>query len=128
MDFELSFEKRPKYLFVKGRGTRKNLQAVFDSATTLTKIIEDNKARYILLDYSTVITHSSNVDVFNITRLYETKPVFSHLCVSCIVNPDEVTLDKFWEDVSNKRGYNFKIFTDPGEAEAWLLKEIDKVG
>lgn len=124
MDFELSFEKRPHYLFVKGRGVRKNLQAVFDSTNELTKIIEETKSKFILLDYSEVITHSSNVDVFNITRLYETKPVLHESCVSCITNPEEIALDKFWEDVSNRRGFNFKVFTDADEAEAWLLDQI----
>jgi len=73
--FELTFEKRARYLFVKGKGNPKNLQAVFDSTQALVKIIEDTKANLFLLDYSEVITHSSNVDVFNITRLYDAKPI-----------------------------------------------------
>ncbi len=126
-EFELCYEKHPQYLFVKGKGTRKNLGEIFESTQALARIVEENDSKFILLDYSETVTHTSNIDVFNITRLYETKtPVMFKLCISIITNPVEFAQDAFWEDLCRKRGFNFKIFTDPGEAKSWLLTQVRK--
>ncbi|CAN5344771.1 hypothetical protein BH09BAC3_BH09BAC3_08070 [soil metagenome] len=126
MDFELTFEKREKYIFIKGKGVRKDLTAVFESTQAFTKIVINNNMRFVLLDYSTVTTHSSNANVFNITRLYEREQVLSNICVACICNPDEFGLEKFWEDITAKRGYEFKVFKEAGDAERWLLKQVHR--
>ncbi|CAN5526069.1 hypothetical protein BH10BAC4_BH10BAC4_06050 [soil metagenome] len=68
-EFELTFERRGRYVFVKGRGIRKNLQVVFESTKELTRIIEVTGARFVLLDYSELATEISSLDTFNIPRL-----------------------------------------------------------
>jgi len=124
-EFELSYEIHPEYLFVKGKGIRRNLEAIFQSTQEFARIVEDNKTKFILMDYSETVTHSSNIDVFNITRLYETKtPLMLELCIAIITNPAEFAQDAFWEDVCQKRGFNFKIFTDTSEAKSWLLTQV----
>jgi hypothetical protein len=127
-EFELTFEKRGRYVFVKGRGIRKSLQAVFESTKELTRIIEVTGSRFVLLDYSELVTEISSVDTFNITRLYETNaPVLFQLGVSIVINPAESNQEEFWEQICQKRGFNFKIFRTGREAEIWLLKEIGKI-
>jgi hypothetical protein len=128
-DFELQVEKRPKYLFVKGTGVRNGFKAVHDSSIVFANAVQENPARYILVDYSHVVTRVSATDVFNITRLYETGTShLSKLCLSIVINPAEVESEKLWEEICGKRGFNFKIFLGIGEAEQWLLTQIETVG
>lgn len=126
-EFELNFENRTRYLYVKGTGIRSNLHSILESTRALTKIMESSKSKFILLDYAELTTVISNSDIFNITRLYETKaPLLYQLCISIIINPDEIHMEKFWEEICRKRGFNFRIFSDALEAEAWLLEQSAK--
>lgn len=89
--------------------------------------MESSKGKFILLDYAELTTIISNSDIFNITRLYETKaPLLHQLCISIIINPNEIHMEKFWEDICLRRGFNFKIFSHAQEAEAWLLEQSAK--
>ncbi len=125
-DFQLRYEERDSYLYVKGTGVRKNLQAIYDSTQRLAEIIEKTHSRFVLLDYTELVTTVSNTDVFNITRIYENAaPILYSLCISIIINPNELEMEKFWEDICLRRGFDFKIFTESGEAERWLLKEVE---
>ena len=126
-EFELNFENRTHYLFVKGTGIRKTLPSILESTQELTQIMEASKSKFVLLDYAELTTIISNSDIFNITRLYETKaPLLHQLCISIIINPDEIHMEKFWEEICCKRGFNFKIFSDAQEAEKWLLEQSAK--
>jgi hypothetical protein len=127
-DFQLSFEQRERYLYVKGVGVRKDLKAIFESTKALTAIVVETKAKYILLDYAELITVAGNHDAFNITRLYENKAaVLYELCVSIIINPRELDVEKYWEDICLRRGFDFKIFTDAAEAENWLIAKSESL-
>ena len=126
-EFELNFENRTHYLFVKGTGIRRTLHSILESTQELTQIMETSKSKFILLDYAELTTIISNSDIFNITRLYETKtPLLYQLCISIIINPNEIHMEKFWEEICRKRGFNFKIFSDAPEAEKWLLEQSAK--
>lgn len=123
-DFQLRYEERDSYLYVKGTGVRKNLQAIYESTRELAQIIEKTHSRFVLLDYTELVTTVSNTDVFNITRIYENAaPILYSLCISIIINPNELEMEKFWEDICLRRGFDFKIFTDDQDAVNWLLKE-----
>lgn len=125
-DYQLSFEKRARYVFIKGTGVRKNLTAIVESSHEFSRIIEETKPRYVLVDYSELTTIISNHDVFNITRMYESGGAeLQKLTISIIINPDELEVEKFWEEICRKRGFDFKIFTQALEAEAWLLEQIN---
>jgi hypothetical protein len=125
--FNLHFEKRHSYLLVEGSGVRDNLKAIFDSMLSFSQIVREAKSDYVLVDYSRVTTHVSISDVFNITRLYETQgTVLSRLCLSIVINPSEIQFEKIWEEICQKRGFNFKIFLGVEEAETWLLQQISQ--
>jgi hypothetical protein len=127
-DFELQVEKRPQYLFVKGRGVRNGFKAVHESSLVFAKAVEQNYSPYILVDYSEVKTKVSSTDVFNLTRLYEGRgSKFSKLCIAIVINPIEVESEKLWEEICNKRGFNFRIFLGIREAEQWLVTQIETV-
>ncbi|NOT77080.1 MAG: hypothetical protein HOP08_19320 [Cyclobacteriaceae bacterium] len=124
-EFQLSFEKREKYLFIKGKGERSNLQEILDSTRAFAKVVEQTGSTFLLVDYTETRTQLSNNDIFNITRLYETQtPVLQKLCLSIIIPKDELSSEKFWEDICSQRGFNFKIFVDKMMAEQWLLLQI----
>lgn len=127
-DFVLNFENRPHYLFVKGVGIRKSLASIFEGTREFSRIVEETKSKFILLDYSEVITTVSVADVFNITRLYEVQtPLFNQLCIGIVINQRELHFEEFWEDICRRRGFNFKIFIHTDEAEQWLLKQVSTI-
>ena len=124
-DFALTFEQRPRYLFVKGNGIRRSLASIFEGTKEFSKIVEETDSKFILLDYAEVITTVSVADIFNLTRLYEAKtPLFHQLCVSIVINRNELHFEEFWEEICRKRGFNFKIFLEVDEAEQWLLGQL----
>jgi hypothetical protein len=128
-DFQLSFEQRERFLYVTGTGIRKNLLDVFESTQAFARILEDTKPKFVLVDYSRLVTFTNNTDVFNITRLYERNaPILLSLCIAIIVNPNEIDINKFWEEICIRRGFNFKIFMSPSDAQGWLLEQIDAEG
>lgn len=124
-DFVLNFENRPRYLFVKGVGIRKSLASIFEGTREFSRIVEETKSKFILLDYSEMVTTVSVADVFNITRLYEMQtPMFYQLCVSIVINQKELHFEEFWEEICRTRGFNFKIFISTSAAEQWLLEQV----
>lgn len=127
-DFGLKHKRHEKYLYVKGTGTRSSLRSIFESAQELLKIVEDNHAKFILIDYSELETITSNTDIFNITRIYENKtPLLHQLCIRIIINTKEIHLEKYWEEICRLRGFNFKIFLNAKDAEFWLLQQVTEV-
>jgi hypothetical protein len=125
-DFQFRSEQRERYLYIKGTGIRRDLSAVFESTQAFAQIVEQSKPRFILADYSEVTTITSNPDAFNITRLYERNaPILHELCISIIINPSELEVNKFWEEICILRGFNFKIFTNAADAEQWLHDKME---
>src|SRR4051812_10027249 len=99
-EFQFSSEQRDGYLYIKCTGIRRDLSAVFESTKAFAQIVEEIKPKFILADYSQVTTITTNPDAFNITRLYERNaPILHELCISIIINPNELEMDKFWEKI-----------------------------
>lgn len=121
----MSFETKEGYTQIIGSGIRSGAQEVFDSGRLLSKILESTKAQFLLIDYSQVITRVSSADIFNIVRVYETKMKdFYEVCMAIIINPEDLHLEEYWEEICLQRGFKFKIFLDGTLAQSWLQNQM----
>lgn len=123
-DFALHAVEREHFLFVTGTGHRVGLAGVFSSSTQLEELISSYQGRFILLDYSRVITQLTRAEIFSLTRLYETKVSKLHqFTIAIVINPNELSSEEFWESICRQRGFDFKIFVSSADAEAWLVQQ-----
>ena len=120
----INFEKKDNYLLVTGEGVRKDLLTIAEGTRKIYSFIEETKSRLVLIDYRKVNFLIQNVDAFNSVRFYESKiPQLKSVAVSTIVNEDNLHIGEVWEKFAKSRGFNFKVFTNWNDAEAWLLAQ-----
>ena len=114
--------EKDDYLIVTEVGERTSLQEIVKDVKTVYEAAKGYDKRYILADFSRVNNAVPLTDAFNIVKIFENKfPELSQLTISYVANENNLNLIKFWEYVSNQRGFEIKVFTDFDEAEEWLL-------
>lgn len=109
------------YLIVTEVGDRTNLLSIVEDAQIVYEAAKRHNMKYILADFSQVNNDVPIVDAYNIVKVFENKfPELKELTVSYVANANTLQLIKFWEHISNQRGFDIKVFTDYDEAEKWL--------
>jgi len=116
------FEKKDKYLLIRGEGERKGMVVVAEGSKKMYEQIVESKKRLVLIDYRNVNFEMGHTDVYNVIRFYESKlPLLTGVVVAAVFNEENMGLGKTWTDVGTARGFNFRVFNDFTEAENWLL-------
>lgn len=125
MNTNIKFEMRDNYLYIKGHGVRNSLSEMMEGALKLASKAQELKVYYLLIDYREMQYKVSHIDAFNVLRLYEQQAyLFKNLTVSIITNEHDIEMGKFFESLSRKRDFNYKVFLNEKEAEDWLHTEI----
>ncbi|MBX2946837.1 MAG: hypothetical protein KF725_13465 [Cyclobacteriaceae bacterium] len=125
--FTLEIQLSDSYLVAKGYGRRNTLAEVLEGTRQIAMALSETKSKYLLVDYSEVVTRLLATDAFNIVRIYESRvSEFQDIVMAVVINPAEEQFDAFWEKICRIRGYQFKIFTDRQAAEDWLKDKIDQ--
>lgn len=117
------FEKRDYYLYVAPEGVRRDLSSIVQGTKKIQELVSSYDARYVLADYRKVRYEVPLTEAYNIVKVYENKvPEFSTLVMAAVVHPSSIEIAQFWQSMSHKRGYAFKVFHDIEEAEHWIVK------
>lgn len=125
--FTIEIKLSDSYLEVKGYGRRNTLAEVLEGTRQIAVALSETKSKYLLVDYSEVVTRLPAADAFNIVRIYESRiSEFQDIVMAVVINPTEEQFDSFGERICRIRGYQFKIFTDRQAAEDWLKGKIDQ--
>jgi len=115
------FEKKDGYMLAIGEGERNNLTEMIEATKTTVSAATELGMTHILADYRKVKYNVPLTEAYNLVKVYETKtPVIKSFTIAGIMNEEDRELIKFWESISNRRGFEFKIFTDKEEALNWL--------
>ncbi len=118
-------EKKGDYLFITGEGVRTDLTAMIEGTRKIYEAALENRCDFLLVDYSKVRFDVPLAEAYNIVKIYEGKmPEFSKIVMAIVVKRIDWELAKFWESISQKRGYSFRIFARLDEARSWLMEEI----
>lgn len=126
MDKGLHFEKRDNYLLITGEGVRNDLTTLIEGTKQINEVAAKFGVSFILADYSNVTFNVDFAQAFNIVKVYESQvPEFKKITIAGVGNAQNMELVKFWESVSNRRGFKYKIFSNLNEAEKWLQEEIN---
>lgn len=116
------------YLIVTEIGERTSLLDIVEDVKTVYEAAKAYDNKYLLVDFHQVNNIVPQTDAFNLVRIFESKfPDLSDLTFSYITNAENLQLVKFWEHISNQRGFKIKVFTNFDEAQNWLISEIIKV-
>lgn len=109
------------YLIITAKGSRKNFHDVALENTEMVKEIDKYNPTKILLDHREVSYEVNQSDALNLVRLYEKQHErFAGILLACCVSEKYLSLGKYWAEIAQKRGYNFKAFANMAEAASWL--------
>jgi len=125
----ISFTIHPngEYVLIKSQGDRKNAKELMEGTEMLYQNIQESGAKFVLVDYSEVNFNIKLPDVFNIVRFYDRKlPEIKDITLATIIKQETMELGNYWEKVSSKKSYNFKVFTDHKKARNWIKQEVAK--
>lgn len=118
----VKFEKRDGYILAVGEGVRNDLTSMIESTKKTVAAAESFGVKNILADYRKVKYNVPLTEAYNIVKVYETRtPEIRDLRIAGVINIEDMELIKFWESVSNRRGFEFKIFLDMDAALKWLV-------
>lgn len=124
-EFTFCIGQRADYVFIKGKGIRKNLIIISESTKRITSQLEKKSTNFILADYTETTTPITIADAFSLSRLYEVdSSAFRKLTIAMVIKSAEYELYRSWEDFCTQRGFNYKIFLSVSEAEYWILQQI----
>lgn len=127
MKNESSIELKEGYILVIARGTRKDFGDIIEGTFKISEAAKAYNLNHILADYREVDFDVPLADAFNLVKLYENKiPVFNNLVISGVINKSNWEIAEFWESIGNRRGFNFKAYTDFEEATKWLHQKINE--
>lgn len=115
------FEKKDGYMLAIGEGERNNLTEMTEATKSMVAAATELGMTHILADYRKVKYNVPLTDAYNLVKVYETKtPTLKSFTIAGVMNEVDRELIKFWESISNRRGFEFKIFTNIDDALRWL--------
>lgn len=125
MKNESSIEVKDGYLLVTSKGVRSEFNSVIEGTNKINEAAKNYGLKYVLADYRNVKYDVPIADAFNLVKVYENKlPIFNEIIICAVTNEESLEIAQFWESICNRRGYNYKVFTDFDKAEHWLTKLI----
>jgi phosphoglycerol transferase MdoB-like AlkP superfamily enzyme len=112
------------YLHIAGCRLINSYSSALAFTRDICQLIENRKAyNLVLIDYTNFISIITCLDVFNIVRINDLKSDFCRtIRLSLIVDKNDIEIAKYWEDLCQKRGFNFKVFLTYCEGKKWLLE------
>lgn len=121
MSDNLKIEISNDLLIISDAGIRKNLTSAIQGTEMIAAAAEKYNKQVVLVDYRKVHYEVPLTDAYNLVKVFEHKvPVYKDLLMAVVVDQQDWELAKFWESISVKRGYSFKLFDDIKEAKDWL--------
>ncbi len=123
MAYDLRFEVRGDVLWVTATGIR-SFQTVLAMMQDISAASVEKKCEKVLIDVLALEGRLTTLDAFKIPSEHFPKLRDHSLITRCaIIDLEEFKHSyRFFETVAVNRGYNLRIFSDTGEAIAWLKK------
>jgi hypothetical protein len=123
-DPQVTFEQREDFLLVTGHGERNNFAAIIDATSQINDVLVRLQKQYLLIDYREVKFNMPITNVFDVVRVYETKmPHLKKVFIAAILSKNNWDIGKYWKEIAQQRGFNFTVFEDFEQAEAWLSEQ-----
>ena len=123
MSKKLKVQVTENYLLISDEGTRSDLTGAIKGTENIVAAAKKYNRQLVLADYRKVHYDIPLTDAYNLVKVYENKvPEYRSLIMAAVVDRRDREIAKFWESVSLKRGYSFKIFDSINDAENWLKK------
>lgn len=118
----VSFEKREKYLLIKGHGLRDGIQSMMEASKATYAQITKTQSRLLLVDYREVKITLPLSEAFNLIRQYENSmPFLKNTSAAVVLSSNGQAFGRYWYEVGLQRGFNIALFENLEEAEKWLL-------
>ena len=127
MQFKFEIEKFSDHAVIRTSGDRKTVSDYISGTNSLYDTIVESGRNFVLADYRDVRFHLNLTEAFNMVRMYERKlPKFKSITMAIVINPHTRDFAGMWEEISLKKGFDFKIFENFDSAKEWVMKKIAK--
>lgn len=117
--YQISFEQRPKYLYVYVEGDKDSYAISHAYWTEVARECAEKQVKHVMIDEN--LTESVSVaEMYQIAS--EIPGMFSGIRIAFVDrHADQAEINEFGELVAQNRGVTGKFFVDVPSAEAWLL-------
>lgn len=119
----LKFEPREAdgYLYVRGEGAVVT-QDVADHVDEGVGLIVGLGLPGALVDFSVAVLEMSIVDIFKLPDWFDARSLPRETRIAVVLPADPPNMHKytFFDDISNNRGYQVRLFWEPTRAVDWL--------
>jgi len=120
----IKISEEKDFLKVVSQGERTQFGLVLQNAEKIHNAIQESEKKLVLLDYRLTVFKMPHNEAFNLLKVFELKLTeFREVRMAAIINPRTEEIGSFWASICRKRGFDYQIFQDEGEAKRWLLAE-----
>jgi hypothetical protein len=124
MNITIDAENRSDYLYIVSKGDVKSAEDLAIHANLIhDEFLKYNPKKILLYEMETNFLLGLSTYI-EITSHYDDNFIddMKFIKIAAIIQKKYKNIGDFWETVCTNRGFDYRAFTDPEEAEQWLLK------
>jgi hypothetical protein len=121
----ITSESNADYLLIRSVASLKDENDLIQHAMLVFDEYKKHDNKKVVLDGLATEFPSDLFPYYDLVQFYMEKfpPEVRDITLACIISPEYTRIGKFWETVSNNRGFKYRAFTSLREAEEWLMGE-----
>lgn len=120
----ITAENNTEYLLIRSTGNLEDESDLFMHAGLVYDEFKKYNNKRIILDALATEFPSDLFAYYDLVQFYIEKlpPEIRQLKLACVISPEYSNVGKFWQTVSNNRGFKYRAFTSVREAEEWVME------
>lgn len=120
----ITSENNADYLLIRSVASLKNEEDLIKHAMLVFDEYKKYDNKKVVLDGLATAFPSDLFPYYDLVQFYIEKfpPDIREIKLACIISPEYTRIGKFWETVSNNRGFQYRAFTSLREAEEWIME------
>jgi hypothetical protein len=118
----ITSENNADYLLIRSVASLKDENDLILHAMLVFDEYKKHDNKKVVLDGLATEFPSNLFPYYDLVQFYIEKlpPEAREITLACIISPEYSRIGKFWETVSNNRGFRYRAFTSLRDAEVWL--------
>jgi len=121
----ITSENNADYLLITSVANLKNENDLIKHATLVYDEYKKYDNKKVVLDGLGTEFPSDLFPYYDLVQFYIEKlpSEVREINLACVISPEYTRIGKFWETVSNNRGFKFRAFVSLRDAEEWIMEE-----
>ncbi len=120
----ITSENNADYLLIRSEANLKDEDDLIRHAILVFEEYKKYDNNKVILDGLATQFPSDLFPYYDLVQFYIEKfpPEVRTIKLACIISPEYNRIGKFWETVSNNRGFQYRAFTSLRSAEEWMME------